>query len=76
MSSSELEDWLTLRVAAVTGVPLAAVSRDVPFSSLGLDSVSKAGLAREIEKKVQRQVDSDFLFTHDSIAAVLEALAG
>ena len=74
MSGSELERWLTNRVASITGVNVTRIDRNMPFESLGLDSVLKVSLTVEIEQQVQRSLDSDLLYTYNTIATLINAL--
>jgi acyl transferase domain-containing protein len=74
MDVSELRDWLVDRVAALAGVPVAAVALDRPFSDLGLDSPRLATVAGELQTMLGRPVDPSVAFAHPTIEELAEAL--
>jgi acyl carrier protein len=72
---TEIEHWLTHRIAAISGIPVTVIERTTSFNRLGLDSVLKVSLACEFERQIGSPIDSEFLYRYQTIASVVEALA-
>jgi len=73
-SASEVQQWLIERIAASSAVRADAVTADVDFAHLGLDSVSVTDLVAELELWVGREIPESFL-SEPSIATLAKRVA-
>lgn len=76
MTSDDIEQWLTSRIAAKLGVPPTAISRERPLDELGIDSVEALALAGELETFLGRRLEPTVLWDHGTIAALSLFLSG
>jgi acyl carrier protein len=66
-SADEVRDWLICRLCAVFDLPRERVTGATSFDDLGMDSITRAGLVREIEQQFRVSVDPDELYDHPTI---------
>jgi acyl carrier protein len=66
-SADEVREWLTARMAAVFGVPGDRLNGRTAFDDLGMDSITRAGLAREIEERFRVSLDPEALYEFTTI---------
>jgi acyl carrier protein len=66
-SAERLEDWLTERIAVLTGVPAADVDPEAPFASLRLDSVDAVELVVALEDLLGCEIESTIAWDYPTI---------
>ncbi|MEU2722912.1 aminotransferase class I/II-fold pyridoxal phosphate-dependent enzyme [Streptomyces smyrnaeus] len=69
-SSTELEAWLTERVARRLGLPAAVVDPTRTFASLGLDSKQAVAVVGELGDRLGRRLPTGAVFDHPTIRQV------
>jgi len=70
----ELEKWLCDWVAKTLGVERSMMEPTLPFSSVGLDSVTAAFVTSELETKLGRPLPPDVAWTYPSVRELTEFL--
>jgi aryl carrier-like protein len=65
-----MEAWLAAQAARVLELEPAALPRDVPLASLGLDSVRAVELASRLDARLERPLHASILYTVPTIAAL------
>jgi phthiocerol/phenolphthiocerol synthesis type-I polyketide synthase C len=68
--------WLADRIAQRQGLLLSDVGVDVPFGSLGLDSMALASITGELGEAFGRVVEPTLPYDHPTIARLARALSG
>ncbi|WP_424890241.1 aminotransferase class I/II-fold pyridoxal phosphate-dependent enzyme [Streptomyces sp. XH2] len=69
-----IEAWLADRIAERLGLRAAAIDRDLPFASLGLDSRQAVAVAAELGAWLGRELPAGLVFEHPSVRAVAARL--
>ncbi|MFF7728693.1 aminotransferase class I/II-fold pyridoxal phosphate-dependent enzyme [Streptomyces sp. NPDC008001] len=72
--AAAIEAWLAARIAGRLGLRASAVDRDLPFTSLGLDSKQAVAVATELGDWLGRGLPPNLVFEHPSVRAVAAAL--
>jgi phthiocerol/phenolphthiocerol synthesis type-I polyketide synthase C len=70
-----LEDHLTEQIAQVLRTPAARISRDVPFNTLGMDSLMGLELRNRLESSLGVTLQATLVWSHPTIAALTPHLA-
>ncbi len=69
-----IEAWLASRIAERLGLHASAVDRDLPFTSLGLDSRQAVAVAAELGGWLGHDLPAGLVFEHPSVRAVAARL--
>jgi acyl carrier protein len=75
MTSTQIEQWMTLRIGAALGVAPDEVDVDAAFVDHGLDSVSALRMLGQLEETLDRPIEPSLLFEHPTIALLSRFLA-
>lgn len=74
-NAEQLEDWLIERVANIQELPPDDVDPDMPFSSLGLDSVDVMDLIVELDELLGIEIESTIIWDYPTIRLLSGYLA-
>jgi acyl carrier protein len=66
-NAEQLEDWLIRRVAQLMGQAENDIDPDMPFSSLGLDSVNVMDLIVELDDLLGIEIESTIVWDYPTI---------
>ncbi|QLE76354.1 aminotransferase class I/II-fold pyridoxal phosphate-dependent enzyme [Streptomyces rectiverticillatus] len=72
--SDAVEAWLAARIAERLGLRAAAIDRDLPFTSLGLDSRQAVAVTGELGAWLGRDLPAGLVFEHPSVRALAARL--
>lgn len=72
---SDIEQWLTQRIASRLHLPSTEVRPSTPFLEFGMGSLDAVELAAGIEKWLGRRLSPTALYNHPNIAALAKWLA-
>ena len=77
ISATEVENWITARVAELVNIELGAVARDEKFDSYGIDSAKAITLMVDLEEWLQLpdELPLELLFEAESIHAAAASIA-
>jgi acyl-CoA synthetase (AMP-forming)/AMP-acid ligase II/cyclopropane fatty-acyl-phospholipid synthase-like methyltransferase len=75
VTSSEIEHWVSARVAKLLGIAAADVDRRRAVASLGLDSLQIVELTEDLSRWLGRDVPPNFGWAHPTLAGAASALA-
>lgn len=73
--ADEVAAWLVARLAAVFDLPPGRVHGGTALDDLGIDSITRAGLAREIEQRFKVTLDPDALHEFPTIQSLADHVA-
>jgi acyl carrier protein len=73
--ANEVRQWLIGRTCTLLGLPGGTVTERTAFDDLGMDSITRAGLAREIEQRFRVWLDPEELFDHPTIEDLARRVA-
>jgi natural product biosynthesis luciferase-like monooxygenase protein len=73
--AAALREWLIVRVAESTGIPLESIDCTRPLAELGLDSLRAVSIAGAAESLIKRTVPAVALWDHPTIDALAEYLS-
>ncbi|GAA1939608.1 hypothetical protein GCM10009754_03410 [Amycolatopsis minnesotensis] len=76
MNSTRLRQWLTSRLAQICGIAESDVDADCPLREYGLTSRDAVMLTGELEDELDRDLPTQLLWQHPTIAALATELAG
>jgi acyl carrier protein len=68
----EVERWLVKRISHIFGLSEKEVHGSTAFDDLGMDSVTRAGLTREIEERFGHPLDPEALYEYPTPRAIAE----
>jgi acyl carrier protein len=74
-SANEVQDWLIARICTILDIPRARVNGRTTFDDLGLDSITRAALSREIEKQFRVSLDPEALHEFRTLQTLAEYIA-
>lgn len=66
-NAEQLEDWLIRRIAQLTDRPENDIDPDMPFNSLGLDSVNVMDLIVELDDLLGMEIESTIVWDYPTI---------
>lgn len=72
----DLEGWLTRRIAALAGIPAAALDPSQPLARYGLGSRELVELSGELAARLGRSVSPAVFYEHPSLSALIRHLVG
>jgi len=75
VSPEEINDWLSQRIAAILECPTAEIEADVPFPSLGLDSLSLLTLTGDLANWLGRDLAAPLLVGYPTVESLSRHLA-
>ncbi|MGI5404488.1 acyl carrier protein [Streptomyces sp. CA-135486] len=75
LTASELEQWLTDRVAFHLHRPAEEIDPDTPLADYGIDSVAAIGICGEIEARHQLSVSATIAYDFPTVRAISTHLA-
>lgn len=70
LTATQVEAWLTERVAEALGLPASDIDPDTPFGFYGLDSLAAVAISGELEELAGFMPPPTLLLDHPTIAAV------
>ncbi|MFZ6745826.1 acyl carrier protein [Undibacterium sp. JH2W] len=73
--ADQLEDWLVKRVANIQGQLADDIDPDMPFNSLGLDSVDVMDLIVELDELLGMEIESTIIWDYPTIRLLSGYLA-
>lgn len=74
-NAEQLEDWLIRRVAAILGQDADDIDPDMPFNSLGLDSINVMDLIVELDDLLGIEIESTIVWDYPTIRLLCEYVA-
>jgi acyl-CoA synthetase (AMP-forming)/AMP-acid ligase II/acyl carrier protein len=74
-SQQDIQTWLVEHIAERLKFPAREIDVNMPFSSLGMDSMTAVLLAGDLETYLGRSLPPTLMYDHPSIAALAENLA-
>ncbi|MCQ8769406.1 type I polyketide synthase [Streptomyces telluris] len=72
--AAAVEAWLAARIAGRLGLRASAIDRDLPFTSLGLDSRQAVAVTGELGAWLGRELPAGLVFEHPSVRALAARL--
>lgn len=72
----DLTDWLTERVATLTGADPATVQLDMSFADLGLTSLQAVELTGDLENYLDRSLDPTLAYQYPTVTTMVSHLTG
>lgn len=74
-NAEQLEDWLSSRIAAKLNQPAQQIDPEMPFNSLGLDSVNVMDLIVELDDLLGCEIESTIVWDYPTIRLLSEYVA-
>ena len=74
-NAEQLEDWLINRVAQLLEQPADDIDPDMPFNSLGLDSINVMDLIVELDDLLGVEIESTIVWDYPTIRLLSEYVA-
>lgn len=74
-NAERLEDWLSSRIAAKLNQPAQQIDPEMPFNSLGLDSVNVMDLIVELDDLLGCEIESTIVWDYPTIRLLSEYVA-
>lgn len=74
-NAEQLEDWLIYRVAQLLEQPGDNIDPDMPFNSLGLDSINVMDLIVELDDLLGIEIESTIVWDYPTIHLLSEYVA-
>jgi acyl carrier protein len=75
-TADEIEEWLVARLCVIFNLRREKVGGSFDFDDLGMDSITHAGLAREIENQFDLSLAPDALYEYPTVQALASHIAG
>jgi polyketide synthase 13 len=66
-NAERIEDWLVQRVAAITALQEQEIDSELPFNSLGLDSVDVMDIIVELDELLGIEIESTIVWDYPTI---------
>jgi acyl carrier protein len=74
-STQEVADWLVSRICLMLEWDKSRVNGHTSLDGIGLDSITRASLAKEIGRHYRITIDLDSLYDHATIDALASYIA-
>ncbi len=74
-SAEQLEDWLVQRVAGLLSQARDDIDPDMPFNSLGLDSINVMDLIVELDDLLGIEIESTIVWDYPTIRLLCDYVA-
>jgi len=71
-----VENWLIQAICRIFGLDRNQVKGQTCFDDLGMDSITRTGLASEIEKRFGLKLDPEELYEFPTIRCLAEHVSG